>query len=147
VCTYGGALSHVKIKTFIDPDFQVYVPAFIFNINLGRRFYPILFLVDTGATVTTILDGDAERLNIDFSKLKLAETKALGVGGFRDTYEMHDTIIALEEEGTGELIYERLEKIDILKPEKESVKLPFSLLGTDFLKRFEFKYRMPILEL
>lgn len=137
----------LRIRTWVDKDFQVYTSAILFSTTLERPF-TVPFLLDTGATVTTILDGDAERMEINFEKLKLSELKAAGIGGLVDTYEMHDVIIVFEEEGTGEPIYERLEKVDILKPEedKESY-FDFSLMGTDFLRRTDFKYRGPTLEI
>lgn len=138
----------MRIRTWIDEDFQVFTPVHLFCTTLGKRPLPVQFLLDTGATVTTILDGDAERMEIDFEKLTLSDLKAVGIGGMRDTYEMHDVFIILEEEGTGELSYERLEKVDVLKPEgNEESYFDFSLMGTDFLRRTDFKYRGPILEI
>lgn len=138
----------LRIRTFVNEDLQVFTPAYLFCTTLGGKLFPILFLLDTGATVTTILGGDAERMEIDFAKLVLSDLKAAGIGGLVDTYELHDVIIALEEEGTRELIYERIEKIDALKPEENGEDhFNFSLMGTDFLRRTDFNYRGPTLEI
>lgn len=130
----------MKVKGFIGPDFQPYISGYLFCPTLGDTAVPIWFLIDTGAETTTILQGDVKRIGLDRIKLKKAEHQAYGIGGFATTYELPDVTIVFEI-GRGKFHFETLEKIDILKDEKEEVMaLPFSLLGTDVLSRFKMIY-------
>jgi len=44
------------------------------------------FLIDTGASRTTILDSDAIQLGIDYSKLERLKEGTTGIGGVVDTF-------------------------------------------------------------
>lgn len=50
-------------------------------------------LMDTGATKTTILDSDARRLGIPYSKLSRLKQPLLGLGGLVETYVAKDVIL------------------------------------------------------
>ena len=62
-------------------------------------------------------------------------------------YELEDVILAFYEESKGDLVYEQLERVHVLKPGKDGPYAPISLMGVDLLKRFKFNYRMPTLDL
>ena len=49
--------------------------------------------MDTGATKTTILDSDARRLGIPYSKLSRLKQPLLGLGGLVETYVAKDVIL------------------------------------------------------
>lgn len=48
------------------------------------------FLVDTGASRTTICDKDAIRLGIDFARPEKLSEGMLGIGGMVNTYVLND---------------------------------------------------------
>jgi len=75
------------------------------------------FLIGTGASATNILDNDAIRLRIDYSKLHKAETGAIGIGGEVATYILPQIkLIFKEEKGSYE---PPLDRIFVLKHEVE----------------------------
>ncbi len=49
---------------------------------------PSPFLIDTGASSTTILDDDTERLDIDYGRLRRAPSRSRGIGGSVEAYLM-----------------------------------------------------------
>jgi len=62
-----------------------FLRAFLVCEKLGIADY-LIFLVDTGATSTNILDRDAVRLRINYTKLKRVKDGTIGIGGVVDTY-------------------------------------------------------------
>lgn len=64
------------------------VEALINFPEIGKRH--VILLIDTGASVTTLLDGDAGRFGItmDYASkhLKLASHRVVGIGGTAETY-------------------------------------------------------------
>ncbi len=55
----------------------------------------LTLLVDTGATKTTILDGDARRLGISYDKLTLLREPLIGIGGTVETFVLKGASIYL----------------------------------------------------
>lgn len=107
------------------------------ELNIGK---PIEFLIDTGASRTTILDNDAIRLEIDYSKLGRFEGGTVGIGGVVDTYILPNVRLVFP---TMDGIYEeRLKEIFLLKHiiedkyVEERIKRIPSLLGRDFLNKY-----------
>lgn len=97
-----------------------YVIAFLISDDLNIR-KPVEFLIDTGASRTTILDSDAIRLGIDYSKLQRFKQGTVGIGGVVDTYILPNARLVFPiPDGVHE---ERIKKIP-------------SLLGRDFLNRY-----------
>lgn len=116
-----------------------YVIAFLISDELGIR-KPIEFLIDTGASRTTILDNDAIRLEIDYSKLGRFEEGTVGIGGAVDTYILPNVRLVFP---TTDGVYEeRLKEIFLLKHiiedkyVEERIKRIPSLLGRDFLNKY-----------
>lgn len=66
---------------------EVILPEF----SISQR---VRFLVDTGASTTIINEGDALRLGLNFSKLKKADIKIGGIGGFAETYEADGILLS-----------------------------------------------------
>lgn len=97
------------------------------------------FLIDTGASATNILDNDAIRLRIDYSRLHEAETGAIGIGGEVATYILPGVKLAFKEEkGSYELPLDRIFvlKHEVEDPEvRERIKNIPSLLGRDVINR------------
>ena len=99
---------------------------------------PLEFLIDTGASRTTISDKDAIRLDIDYSKLEKHLEGTLGIGGIVKTFIIRDVKLVFATED-GKLHEEELEKVYVLKHEKPSEKIlriP-SILRRDFLNKYK----------
>lgn len=101
---------------------------------------PIEFLIDTGASKTTILDNDAIRLNIDYSKLKRLEEGTTGIGGTVDAYIIPNVRLMFRiREGVHKEKFEQIFVIKHIIKDKEMEerirKIP-SLLGRDFLNKY-----------
>jgi len=102
---------------------------------------PVIFLIDSGASRTTILDSDAARMRIDYSKLKRFEQGTTGIGGIVDTYILPDVTLTFRTpDGLHE---ERFKEIFVLKHGTQDDKtlervrkLP-SLLGRDVINKYE----------
>lgn len=104
---------------------------------------PVKFLIDTGASTTHILDSDAKRLRIDYSKLQKLEHGTAGIGGIVDTYGIPEMSLFLRTSDRG--LHEEILDLFVLKHDIKAVKeegiariklLP-SLLGRDFLNRYK----------
>ena len=67
------------------------------------------FLVDTGASRTTICDKDAVRLRIDFTKLEKLSEGMLGIGGAVNAYVLNDIELIFRREDEKDHV-ENLEK-------------------------------------
>ncbi len=108
-------------------------------INASIRFY-----VDTGASHTSIADRDAERIGIDYSKLRKAPWQINGVGGTAEAYLLPECILIFNLDNT--ILAERLDTIIVLKhnpktpEEMQSVMEVPSLLGVDILKRYNVHF-------
>jgi len=100
---------------------------------------PIVFLVDLGATTTTILEGDCVRLGIDCDRLEKVPEPTVVPGGRTEPHILRDVILIFETK-EGEFQFERLDKIDVIPPKADSILLPFSLLGIDIISRFKLTY-------
>ena len=99
----------MKIKGIIENDGHAYIHAFIVSPQI-KRIAPIVFLVDLGATTTTILEGDCIRLGIDCDRLEKAPRPTVVPGGKTETYILCDAILVFETK-EGEFEFERLDKI------------------------------------
>lgn len=129
----------MKIRGILEDDGHAYIHAFIICPPQIKKIAPIVFLVDLGATTTTILEGDCTRLGIDCGSLEKAPGPTVVPGGKTETYIMRDVFVIFETT-EGELEFEKLEKIDVVKPKADSILLPFSLLGVDIISRFRLTY-------
>lgn len=127
----------LKIRGVLQNDGHAYINAFIACPQI-ERIAPIVFLVDLGATTTTILEGDCTRLGIDCDSLEKAPGETIVPSGRIETYILRDVTLVFETEG--ELEFERLEKVDVINPKIDSVLLPFSLLGIDVISRYKLTY-------
>lgn len=128
----------LRIEGFIGPHLHAYVRA-IFVCAKPEITGPIILLVDSGATVTTLLEGDAERFGINFRKLKKSKIPVQVGGGIMYPYMLED--VALIFRTTNEKPHvERLRAIDVIKPTRTGTRPEFSLLGVDVLSRFKMTY-------
>lgn len=81
----------------LGPFEAAYVVAFLESkpLNLHET---VEFLVDTGASRTTICDKDAIRLGIDFARLEKLSEGMLGIGGMVNTYVLNDVELVFRRE-------------------------------------------------
>jgi len=148
----------MSIKCFIDRSFYPPAPctrALLVAEKAGIEG-SIKLLIDTGASATTIMDGDVEFLGIDVQKLERASVSLIGIGGPVNTYVMKDTELVFTTEDGGEhaeLMDALVVKHDLMQiPEelrKRILAMP-SLLGRDMInKRFKliYDYNMKLVKL
>lgn len=106
---------------------------------------PIRFVVDTGASYTSIADKDALRLGLDYSKLEKSQ-KVIGVGGTAVEAFLLKGINIIFRDSKSSYYVEKLSEIRVLKHTTKNeqqnmiVNLIPSLLGIDILKNYEIKF-------
>lgn len=132
----------MRIPCFFKPGIfeAAYVVAVLESETLGMR-ETVEFLVDTGASRTTICDKDAVRLGIDFRRLKRLSEGMLGIGGLVDTYVMSDAKLTFRTED-GESHVENFDRIYVLKHvvrDEKTMRTP-SILGRDMLNEHALVY-------
>lgn len=105
----------------------------------------ITFLVDTGASKTTLLDKDATRLGVEHEKLKRSSQDLFGIGGSIPTYILEDAELLFHADtGTIELkipifvVRHPLEKFS--KEERVKVLRVPSLLGRDIINKYKMTF-------
>lgn len=99
------------------------------------------FLVDTGASRTTICDKDAVRLGIDFGRLERLSEGMFGIGGLVDAYVLRDVKFTLRRED-GKSHVENFDRVYVLKHavlDERIMRIP-SILGRDMLNKYMFVY-------
>ncbi len=141
----------MRVRGFVSSRFRPPAPlveALINVPNIGERH--IILLVDTGASVTTLLDSDGGRfgMTIDYARnhLKSAPHKVVGIGGMAETYiiEGAELTLTLEE---GIEVSETLNLHVVLHDprtlsdeERELIlRLP-SILGRDVINRYSLHF-------
>ena len=132
----------MRVPCFFKPSplEAAYVAAILESETL-HIYATVEFLVDTGATRTTISDKDAIRLGIDYTALEKLGEGMLGIGGTVDTYSLPDAKLTFHQENK-KTHTETFEKICILKhPQlnERILRIP-SILGRDILNKHTFIY-------
>lgn len=132
----------MRIPCFFKPGiFEAAYVVAILESKVHRINETVEFLVDTGASRTTVCDKDALRLGIDFRKLERLSEGMLGIGGLVDTYAMKNVKLAFRREN-GKSHIENMERIYVLKhaiPGERIMRIP-SILGRDILNKYAFIY-------
>jgi hypothetical protein len=132
----------VQIDGFFKkgPFEAAYVVAVFSSGQLGIED-TIEFLIDTGASRTTICDKDAIRLGIDYSKLDKLPEGTLGIGGNVDTYIVENPELSFKTRD-GRYNVEKLDKLYVLKHERVDnlIKRLPSILGRDILNKYSLVY-------
>jgi len=100
----------VKLPGYLDPSFVPPAPSIYAQIESGvlQGRGTAAFLVDTGASVTTIMDRDRDRLGIDWNRLDKKKRPLSGIGGTVDTRIIRDGILLFKTD-TGGTVRERLQ--------------------------------------
>lgn len=113
----------------------------IFQSEALRTYVTVEFLVDTGATKTTICDKDAIRFGIDYNALQKLDKSMLGIGGPVDTYVLKEAELAFHEKSRKTHV-ERLENLCFLRHSELTeriLRIP-SILGRDVLNKYALFY-------
>jgi hypothetical protein len=132
----------LRISCFFKPGiFEAAYVVAVLECEALRVHDTIEFLVDTGASRTTICDKDVIRLGIDFSKLEKLSEGMLGIGGLVDTYVLSNAKLTFRREN-GESHMESFDRIYVLKhavQDERIMRIP-SILGRDMLNKNAFIY-------
>lgn len=117
-----------------------YVTGILISEDFGIR-QPVMFLLDTGASRTTILDNDAARLNVNYKKLRKSQQATVGIGGAVDTYVIPDArLMFMTEKGYFEtepdLIFVLKHAIRDAVTGERIKNIP-SILGRDILNKYK----------
>lgn len=132
----------MRIPCFFKPGiFEAAYVVAVLECEALRISDTIEFLVDTGASRTTICDKDVIRLGIDFSKLEKLSEGMLGIGGLVDTYVLSDVKLTFRRED-GESHMENFDWIYVLKHavrDERIMRIP-SILGRDMLNKHALVY-------
>lgn len=108
-------MDFLRIPCFFKPGVfeAAYVVAVLESEVLGLC-ETVEFLVDTGASRTTICDKDAVRLGIDFGRLERLSEGMFGIGGLVDTYVLRNVKFTLRRED-GKSHVENFDRVYVLK--------------------------------
>ncbi|MGQ9723287.1 MAG: aspartyl protease family protein [Candidatus Jordarchaeum sp.] len=132
----------LRIPCFFKPEIfeAAYLVAILESKTPGIN-ETIQFLVDTGASRTTICDKDSLRLGIDFNKLERLSEGMLGIGGLVDAYAMKNVKLTFRREN-GKSHVESMERIYVLRhaiQDERIMRIP-SILGRDILNKYALVY-------
>jgi len=141
----------LRVRGFLSTRFRPPAPlveALIDVPGVGERH--IILLVDIGASVTTLLDGDASRLGItiDYARscLKPAPHRVVGIGGVAETYVIEGVKLTLTSEEGMEVsetlnLHVALHDPRTLSDEERELilRLP-SILGRDVINRYRLHF-------
>ncbi|MBU0567310.1 retroviral-like aspartic protease family protein [bacterium] len=134
----------MRIDGYFEPEFKPKAP-FIDAIVISKEvgfYHKIRFLIDTGASMTILLDKDVRDTGLDVRKLKRAKRQVSGVGGGIDTYLMEEAKIVFktrkgfyEEKLTVFIGVHNLSNID--EEGRRKILVMPSLLGREILDKFD----------
>jgi len=97
----------------------------------------IEFLVDTGASRTTLLDKDAIYLGINYGKLRKSEQDMSGIGGSVETYVIDDSVILFGGNSIKIPVFVLKHPLEEMNREERIKILRFpSILGRDVINKF-----------
>ena len=130
-----------------EDDYNVFSVETILIIPSFKIGKPIIFIIDTGASQTTINVKDAIVLGIDYRKLKSSPTNVVGIGGSVKTYELPKASLIFnvdnnrqyEEELDSGLVLKKNERIKNPRKLTSILRQP-SLLGMDILKKYRIRF-------
>ncbi len=117
-----------------------YINAHIISPSLGID-ETIEFLVDTGATRTTLLDKDAIFLGLDYNNLRKHNQNVSGIGGSVETFIIDDATLILGSKQIHLSVFVVRHALGNLNKEDKIkiLRIP-SLLGRDVINRFRLVF-------
>lgn len=102
----------------------------------------LAFLIDSGASRTTLLDRDAQlKLRLPFDKLKSHPQSTVGIGGVVETYMLEEVRLLFVADSVLHTV--RLSHMPVLRHtpgdpgERERIRFLPSVIGRDILNDFE----------
>lgn len=129
----------MKIQGGVTRDGAMLFPCHLFSESLNISSM-LIFELDTGAYLTTILDSDVRRLGLDYSTLT-PTTPAYGIGGKSDAYAIEDAVLrfssvygewSLERPTRITALDHKVEEIEEVDTRRAILACP-SLMGRDIL--------------
>ncbi|MEA2032180.1 MAG: aspartyl protease family protein [Euryarchaeota archaeon] len=125
----------MRINGFFRND-AGYVNALLFSEELEIS-ETIEFLIDTGASRTTLLDKNVIYLGIEYGKLRKSEQDMSGIGGSVETYVIDDSVLLFGEYSIKTPVFVLKHPLEEMMNEEERIKiLRFpSILGRDVISR------------
>jgi predicted aspartyl protease len=133
----GTLLTSKEVETFRIPGGGGFAVSAYFIYGKQEIKLPLSFLVDTGASITTISYRDAAVMGLDYGSLKKRK-EILGIGGRLQAYSIEDvTILFATKEGALHVV--ELPEVMVLPRSTENLYLP-SILGRDALKNFSIEF-------
>lgn len=130
-------MTSVEIEGFIKGE-HPFVFGFFCCRQLGLSGVA-RFMIDLGSTRTTILEGDAVKMGIDFKKLKKSKEPTQITGGELRPYVIPKSFLLFENK-KGKYHFEPLDELEVIKPKRGKLKPDFSILGIDVIRRFNFNW-------
>jgi hypothetical protein len=126
----------LKIKGFVQTESgHCFFRAF-FVCGQIEKPVPLLLMLDTGATTTTILDGDCERLGLDCSRLSKTDKPTSIVES-----EIYPPILPnagfIFKDTQNKLHGLRLPLVEVIERTENSPRPAFSLMGVDMVRKFK----------
>lgn len=108
-------------------------------IHVNGLIQKVSFLIDTGSSVTTVSQGDAEDLGIDTSKLKERAKPSITYAGHIRPLDLGKMDFIMVEENR-RFVLEHLQSVDVLPStgDKELDKSLPSVMGMDFLNECSY---------
>lgn len=134
----------MRIPGYLGRFGASYVRAVVIAKSLGIQG-AVEFLIDTGASRTTLSDEDALSLGIPYAKLIKLRQGLVGIGGTVATYQLSDVELIFRM-GTGDLHTEQLTEVFVTRHSQRHAKRTYvlpSLLGRDVLDRFTLVVSKP----
>lgn len=125
----------MKIKGIAKRDTLSFVFAIMTCEELNIYSKPIRLCVDTGATNTTIMDADADKLAIDYSKLKESKQGALGIGGIVKSYEIGKMTLEFKTDNDELVQKEEIADAHVLRHIDESPSMDLRLMNMMYIFR------------
>ena len=116
-----------------------YVTAVLESKSL-HLYASVEFLIDTGATKTTISEKDIIRLGVDYEALERLSKGMLGIGGAVDTYLLKDANLIFRQENKKNHV-EQLSLCFLKHSEvnERILRIP-SIIGRDILNKYTIIY-------
>lgn len=123
---------HRDKSPFIDVMIEIQ------EMNIKRK---ISFLLDTGSPITILSERDARKLKLNYNRLKQANGNIMGLGGFTETYILHNALFHFFSKNSSFniLLKELFVYKNIIEDEEIINQIP-SLLGRDVLHEFAVTY-------
>ena len=124
----------MKIEGFVDSRGHCFFRT-IFICGQLEEPTTILLMLDTGATTSTILDGDCERLGLNCKELSKTDEPTRIVGAEIYPHVLPDVAFVFID-NKRKLRGIRLESVEVIEQTEDSPRPFFSLMGLDIVKQF-----------